>query len=75
MTYNLYMKKLGLSTRMALGLNLFAAMISFVGLFISLALATETDGEEWLLALVAGLFIFIPIFNIVSLALPPSLFP
>lgn len=57
-------KKLGLSTRMAVGLNLFAAMISFVGLFIGLALATETDAEEWLLALVAGLFIFIPIFNI-----------
>ena len=75
MTYDLYLKKLGLSTRMALGLNLFAAMISFVGLFISLALSTETDGGEWLMALVAGLFIFIPIFNIVSLALPSSLFP
>ena len=59
-------KKLGLSTRMAVGLNLFAAMISFVGLFIGLALATETEAEEWLLALVAGLFIFIPMVNVVS---------
>lgn len=59
-------QKLGLSTRMAIGLNVSAAMVSFVGLFIGLALATETDAEEWLLALVAGLFIFIPIFNIVS---------
>ena len=59
-------KKLGLSTRMAVGLNLFAAMISFAGLFIGLALATETEAEEWLLALVAGLFIFIPMVNVVS---------
>jgi len=48
-------KKLGMSTRKALGLNLFAAMISFGGLYTGLALASDTDASQWLLALVAGL--------------------
>ena len=59
-------KKLGLSTRWAVLLNLFAALVSFVGLFIGLALATETAATEWLLALVAGMFIFLPMVNVVS---------
>ena len=59
-------KKLGLSTRQALGLNLFAAMISFGGLYTGLALASDTDASQWLLALVAGLFIYIPMVDVVS---------
>ena len=62
-------KKLGLSTRQALGLNLFAAMISFGGLYTGLALASDTDASQWLLALVAGLFIYIPMVDVVSFCL------
>ena len=60
-------KKLGLNTRQALGLNLFAAMISFGGLYTGLALASDTDASQWLLALVAGLFIYIPMVDVVSI--------
>ena len=41
---------------------------SFIGLYTGLALATETEASSWLLALVAGLFTYIPMVDIVSLS-------
>ena len=40
-------------------------MISFGGLYIGLVLASDTDASQWLLALVARLFIYIPIVDVV----------
>lgn len=59
-------KKLGLNTAKAVGLNIFAAMVSFVGVFIGLALATRTAAADWILCLVTGLFIYIPLVHVVS---------
>ena len=59
-------KKLGLNTAKAVGLNVFAAMVSFVGVFIGLALATRTAAADWILCLVTGLFIYIPLVHVVS---------
>ena len=59
-------KKLGLNTARAVGLNVFAAMISFVGVFTGLALATQTEAADWILCLVTGLFIYIPLVHVVS---------
>jgi len=59
-------KKFGLSNVKALGANLFAAMISFGGLYLGLSLAQETDAANWLLSVVTGLFIYIALVDIVS---------
>ena len=45
---------------------------SFIGLYTGLALATETEASSWLLALVAGLFTYIPMVDIVSLSIRAS---
>ena len=57
---------MGLNTAKAVGLNVFAAMVSFVGVFIGLALATRTAAADWILCLVTGLFIYIPLVHVVS---------
>ena len=59
-------KKLGLSTRQAIGFNVMAAMVSFGGLYTGLALAEDPSVVDWLLALVAGLFIYISLVDVVS---------
>mgnify|MGYP000602576035 CR=1 FL=1 len=58
-------KKFGLSNAKALGANLFAAMISFGGLYLGLSLAQETEAANWLLSIVTGLFIYIALVDIV----------
>ena len=58
-------KKLGLRTRQAIGLNLFAALLSFGGLYTGLGLASNPAVTSWLLALVAGLFIYISMVDVV----------
>ena len=58
-------KKLGLKTRQAIGLNLFAALLSFGGLYTGLGLASNPAATSWLLALVAGLFIYISMVDVV----------
>ena len=45
---------------------------SFIGLYTGLALATETEASSWLLALVAGLFTYIPMVDIVSFSIGAS---
>merc|ERR1739838_202052 len=57
-------KKLGLSTRQAIGFNVMAAMVSFGGLYTGLALAEDPSVVDWLLALVAGLFIYISLVDV-----------
>ena len=46
---------------------LFAAVISYFGLFTGLALAGKTATTDWLLALVAGLFVYVALVDVVSL--------
>ena len=62
-------KKLGLKTRQAIGLNLFAALLSFGGLYTGIGLASNPAVTSWLLAIVAGLFIYISMVDVVSLYL------
>ena len=64
-------KKLGLNTAKAVGLNVLAAMISFVGVYTGLAIATQTAAADWILCLVAGLFIYIPLVHVVSTVFEP----
>merc|ERR1711990_355361 len=57
-------KKLGLSNKQAVGLNLFAAMISYAGVFMGVALSSNQEITNWLLAVVAGLFIYISLVDV-----------
>ena len=58
-------KKLGLSSRQAIGLNLLASLISFAGVFTGLAISEDPDATQWLLAVVAGLFVYIALVDVV----------
>ena len=60
-------RKIGFSVAKALLLNVFAAVISYFGLFTGLALAGKTATTDWLLALVAGLFVYVALVDVVSL--------
>ena len=59
-------RKLGLTTKKAIGANLIAALISYAGLFTGLALGGDPTVTPWLLAIVAGLFIHISMVDVVS---------
>ena len=60
-------RKIGFTVCKALMLNLGAAVISYFGLFTGLALAGETATTDWLLALVAGLFIYVALVDVVRI--------
>ena len=59
-------RKLGLTTKRAIGANLIAALISYAGLFTGLAVGGDPTVTKWLLAIVAGLFIHISMVDVVS---------
>ncbi|XP_024131057.1 zinc transporter ZIP4 [Oryzias melastigma] len=49
----------GMSVPRALLLNLFSAMISFVGLYIALSVATDFATTQWITAVAGGLFLYV----------------
>uniref|UniRef100_A0A8C9WVJ7 Zinc transporter ZIP4/12 EF-hand domain-containing protein n=1 Tax=Sander lucioperca TaxID=283035 RepID=A0A8C9WVJ7_SANLU len=49
----------GVSVRKALLLNLGSAMISFIGLYIALSVATDLATKQWIAAITAGLFLYV----------------
>lgn len=59
-------QKLGLCANRALSMIMLAAGVCFVGLFVGLALGSNPAVVKWLLGVVAGLFIHIPLVDIVS---------
>ena len=59
-------KKFGLSNNVALGVNLIEAVISFGGLYVGTFLGSATLAATWILALVAGLFIYVSLVDVVS---------
>ena len=65
-------KQLGLCSKRALGMVLIAAAVCMIGLFAGLTLAAIPDAERWLLGIIAGLFIHIPLVDIVSLFNSPG---
>lgn len=58
----------GLSIRKALLLNVGSAMISFVGLYIGLSVATDLATKQWIAALTAGLFLYVGLADMVSVS-------
>ncbi|KAI4581745.1 hypothetical protein MJG53_009270 [Ovis ammon polii x Ovis aries] len=49
----------GLSVRRALLLNLASGLTAFIGLYVALAAGVGEDGETWILAVAAGLFLYV----------------
>uniref|UniRef100_A0A3Q2QIM6 Solute carrier family 39 member 4 n=2 Tax=Fundulus heteroclitus TaxID=8078 RepID=A0A3Q2QIM6_FUNHE len=49
----------GLSVRKALLLNLGSALTSFIGLYISLSVATDLATQQWIGAVATGLFLYV----------------
>ncbi|XP_062386021.1 zinc transporter ZIP4 [Sardina pilchardus] len=49
----------GMSVKKALLLNMASAMTSFIGLYISLSVATDAATKEWIAAVTAGLFLYV----------------
>jgi len=49
----------------ALLLNFTAACSAFIGMYIGVALSTNADARHWMLALVAGMFLYIAFVNVV----------
>ncbi|KAM6972985.1 zinc transporter ZIP4 [Aplochiton taeniatus] len=49
----------GVSVRRALLLNVGSSLTSFIGLFISLSIATDASTQQWIGAITAGLFLYV----------------
>ncbi|XP_030597575.1 zinc transporter ZIP4 [Archocentrus centrarchus] len=50
---------IGVSVRRALILNFCSALISFIGLYIALSVATDLATKQWIAAITAGLFLYV----------------
>lgn len=59
----------GVSVKKALLLNFGSAMTSFIGLYISLSIATDAATKEWIAAVTAGLFLYVGLADMVCVML------
>lgn len=55
-----------MSTCKAIVFNLLSAATCLIGLFIGAALGENDDVRKWLLAITAGMFIYVALVNMVS---------
>lgn len=60
--------KNGLNFAQALICNVISALAAFLGLYIGLAVAVDPSVRQWILALTAGMFLYIALVNVVSKA-------
>uniref|UniRef100_A0A0N4XFX9 Zinc transporter ZIP12 n=1 Tax=Nippostrongylus brasiliensis TaxID=27835 RepID=A0A0N4XFX9_NIPBR len=56
----------GLSTATALGFNLLSALTAFLGLFVSISLGEFKEVQTWLLAITAGMFLYVAWIDMLS---------
>uniref|UniRef100_H2YT19 Zinc transporter ZIP4 N-terminal domain-containing protein n=1 Tax=Ciona savignyi TaxID=51511 RepID=H2YT19_CIOSA len=56
----------GLQKWKALMLNFASACCCFIGLYVGLAISNDTEVRQWLLAVVAGMFIYISLVDILN---------
>ena len=58
-----------MSVKKALLLNMGSAMTSFIGLYISLSIATDAETKQWISAITAGLFLYVGLADMVRVRL------
>jgi len=63
--FAIYLKN-GATKWKALALNFLAACASFIGLFAGLAVGDKSGASQWLLALIAGMFLYIALVDIMQ---------
>lgn len=49
----------------ALGFNFMAACFAFIGLYIGLSIAENPEAREWMLSVIAGMFLYIALVDVV----------
>ena len=57
----------GLSYKKALSLNLVSACTAFLGLFLGVSIASDIRVRLWILAITAGMFLYVSLVDMVSL--------
>ena len=60
------MLKSGLTFRQALAYNLASAVISYIGLILGIIIGDIESAHTWVLALTAGMFLYISLVDMVS---------
>lgn len=55
----------GLSVKSALLLNLLSALTAIIGLYAGVAIASVENLQGWMLAIVAGMFIYVSLVDMV----------
>jgi zinc transporter ZupT len=56
----------GLSMKRALLLNFLSACVAFMGLVVGIVLGESTTATRWVLAIAAGLFLYVPLCDMVG---------
>lgn len=55
----------GMSMRRALFLNFLSACVCFIGLVLGIVLGENTEANRWILAVAGGLFLYVPLVDMV----------
>ena len=62
--------KAGMTVKQALTYNMVSAVISFIGMIVGILIGSNESSIVWVLALTAGMFLYISLVDMVSISKP-----